>query len=177
MNTPHTPMRSNSTIQRWLAVSALALAIPFAQAQAAPSVGDVTSVNSTRPAAERPGPRHVRHPEHGPMRMLEKLNLSAEQKAQVKTILDKERDRMKDGHEARRAQRDQMKALVQAERFDRDRAAQLIQQEQGRELQDRLAMLQTRHDIYTLLTPEQRSKLQELETRHEREPRGPRHPD
>ncbi|MCQ8895301.1 Spy/CpxP family protein refolding chaperone [Limnobacter humi] len=155
-------------VYRWLAASAFALALPWGAAQAAtPNAGDATAAPPP-PHEMRGGPGHgPERREHGPMAMLKKLNLTPEQDTQVKQILDKQHARMEGRREAHKAHHAEMRALVESDTFDQAKATRLIQQQQQQELNDRLAMLQTQHDIYKVLTPEQRSKLKALEERRE----------
>ncbi|HEY1059210.1 MAG TPA: Spy/CpxP family protein refolding chaperone [Limnobacter sp.] len=154
-------------VYRWLAASAFALALPLGAAQAAmPAAGDATAAPPPPPHEMRGGHGMERH-EHGPMALLKKLNLTPDQNAKVKQILDKQRASMDGKREAHKAHRDEMRALVESDTFDQAKATQLIQQQQQQELNDRLSMLQTQHDIYMVLTPDQRTKLKALEDRRE----------
>ena len=58
----------------------------------------------------------------------------------------------------RRAHRDDMKSIVEQDIFDAAKAERLIAQQQEQERATKLAMLRSQHEIYKVLTPEQREK-------------------
>lgn len=144
---------SRHTIHKMIAITAMAMSIPLA-AQAMPDQ-----------AHGQHGDHHTEH--HGKMHhhgmgMLKQLDLTEEQKTQVKAILDKQRGTMKNAMSERRTHREEVRTLVEAPEFDRAKAAALIKKQQARELDAKLDMLQTQHDIYKVLTPEQREKARTL---------------
>ena len=65
---------------------------------------------------------------------------------------------MKAAMKDRRAHRDEMKSLVEQDTFDATKAERLIKQQQDQEREAKLAMLRSQHEIYKVLTPEQREK-------------------
>lgn len=65
---------------------------------------------------------------------------------------------MKAAMKDRRAHRDEMKSLVEQDTFDASKAERLIKQQQDQERDAKLAMLRSQHEIYKVLTPEQREK-------------------
>jgi periplasmic protein CpxP/Spy len=89
---------------------------------------------------------------------LKQLDLTEAQQAQVKEIMSKQRTEMKAAMSERRAHRDEMKSIVEQDTFDSAKAEQLIAKQQEKERAAKLGMLRTQHEIYKVLTPEQREK-------------------
>lgn len=138
---------SKLTIQKMIAVSAMALAIPMSAHAGHHDEGGKKSHSEMR-----------HHHKHGGMGMLKQLDLTAEQQAQVEQIMQKQRTEMKAAMKDRRAHRDEMKSLVEQDTFDASKAERLIKQHQDQERDAKLAMLRSQHEIYKVLTPEQREK-------------------
>lgn len=65
---------------------------------------------------------------------------------------------MKAAMKERRAHREEMKSIVEQDTFDAAKAERLIAQQQEQERAIKLSMLRTQHEIYKVLTPEQREK-------------------
>ncbi|HEX4879999.1 MAG TPA: Spy/CpxP family protein refolding chaperone [Limnobacter sp.] len=104
--------------------------------------------------------RYHRH-EYG-MGILKQLDLSDTQKTQIKAIMDQQRSNMRGHIGERRAHREEMRNLVESANFDRSKAAALIVEQQEKEREMKLAMLQAQHEIYKVLSPEQREKARIL---------------
>lgn len=153
------------TLKRILTISAMAMAIPVGAYAA-------TTPSTTTPKDESlVNKRSMHHEgmdshEYG-MKMFDELNLSEAQKKQVQQIVDGQKQQMKSHWEESRAQRTQLDALVESETFDKAKADALIQQHQTKERAARLSMLESRHQIYKILTPEQREKARQLRAKHE----------
>lgn len=139
---------SKFSIQKMLAITAIAMAIPMS-AQANPQ-GEGSD------AFPHAGHEHHRH--HGGMGFLKQLDLTPAQESQVKAIMAKQKNEMRAAMDERRAHKADMKALVEQEVFDEPKAARLIEDQQARERASRLSMLRSQHEIYKVLTPEQRAK-------------------
>lgn len=141
---------SRLNIQKMIAITAMAMAIPMG-AQAGQHGGD-----DKKPHSEM---RHHQHGEqHGGMRMLKKLDLTEAQQAKIDQIMKQQKETMKAAMADRRAQREDMKSLVEQDNFDAAKAERLIAQQQDRERASKLGMLRTQHEIFKVLTPEQREK-------------------
>lgn len=138
---------SKLTIQKMIAVSAMALAIPMSAYAGHHDEGGKKSPSEMS-----------HHHKHAGMGMLKQLDLTAEQQAQVEQIMQKQRTEMKAAMKDRRAHRDEMKSLVEQDTFDASKAERLIKQQQDQERKAKLAMLRSQHEIYKVLTPEQREK-------------------
>ncbi|RUR15060.1 periplasmic heavy metal sensor [Legionella sp. km535] len=95
------------------------------------------------------------------------LNLTQEQKAKIKAIRVQARTQLKTSHKQLKVIRDQIDALIKAEKIDEAKLDQLISQRS--KIKD--AMLKThilmRHQIYSLLTPQQKQHYQEIKSAHE----------
>lgn len=65
---------------------------------------------------------------------------------------------MKTAMSDRRAHREEMKSLVENDTFDAAKAERLIAEQQDQERAMKMSMLRTQHEIYKVLTPEQREK-------------------
>lgn len=156
---------SKLTIQKMIAVTAMAMALPMGAHAASHDAAD------KKPHSEM---RH--HHRHGDMAMLKKLDLTDAQQAQVKQIMQKQKANMKDAMGERRAQREEIRLLVEQDTFDSAKAERLISQQQDKERAAKLEMLKTRHEIYKVLTPEQREKAKVIRAEH-REKMKERHKD
>lgn len=93
-----------------------------------------------------------------PMRMLERLNLSDDQRSQIQTLRETNQSEMKAGREAIRAAHAELRTLMQGEASESDlRTAhakvQDLMQKQGNERFEQMLK------IRAILTPEQRKEL------------------
>ncbi|VWX34388.1 conserved exported hypothetical protein [Limnobacter sp. 130] len=136
---------SKLTVQKMIAVTAMAMAIPMSAYAGHHDEGGKKQHSEMR-----------HHHKHGGM--LKQLDLTAEQQAQVDQIVQKQRTEMKAAMKDRRAHRDEMKSIVEQDTFDAAKAERLIAQQQEQERATKLSMLRTQHEIYKVLTPEQREK-------------------
>lgn len=134
-------------LQKIIAVTAMAMAIPMSANAGHHAEG------GTKQHSEM---RH--HHKHGGMGMLKKLDLTEAQQAQVQEIMQTQRGEMKTAMKDRRAHREEMKSLVEQDTFNAAKAEQLIAKQQEQERVAKLAMLRSQHEIYKVLTPEQREK-------------------
>ena len=91
-------------------------------------------------------------------KMLASLDLTDSQKAQIKALLEQQREK----HQASKptaGMRQQVQQLVSADSFDEVAARSLLEQQQQKDIERRLERLKLQHEIRQLLTPEQRQKL------------------
>lgn len=114
-----------------------------------------------------------------PERMLAAAGASAEQKAQVRKILDAAREDLRQQREGQRELHQQMMALMTAPQLDAAAAEALRQKLQAGHDAASKRMLQAMLDASAVLTPEQRQKLaermkqrREMMERHQRERRA-----
>lgn len=165
----HTP----HIIRRFLATSALALALPFAaQAQQASE-----PANDKRPPMGRHhGSHHGHHRDHGgkqhdPMRMLRGLKLSQAQQDQVKALFDAGREAHRKQSEEMHAAREALRQLAMSDRYSTERASELSREIAQKESALLLARAETGNKIQKILTPEQRQQLQERLKQRKSEPK------
>jgi periplasmic protein CpxP/Spy len=139
------------------------------------------SATSTVMAASEAGPndgqrggyeRHGWHREGGLSRMFERLDLTQEQRDKVSQIMDEgkaaRQEKMKALWENRKALHEQ----AMAETYDAQRVQELADQ-QGK-LRAELTVMRTEtfHNIYGVLTPEQKQKLVEMKAQRKGQHRG-----
>jgi len=99
---------------------------------------------------------------HGPMHMLAKLDLSAQQKQQVKDIFKAEKPNMQANHEARMALMKQMHTVVSQAAFN-EQKAEIVASKMGALAKEAaLQKAKTGSKIYAILTPEQQAKFNQL---------------
>lgn len=138
---------SRLNIQKMIAVTAMAMAIPMS-----------AYAGHHEEGGKKQHSEMSHHHKHGGMGFLKQLDLTEAQQAQVKEIMSKQRSEMKAAMSERRAHRDEMKSIVEQDTFDSAKAEQLIAKQQEKERAAKLGMLRTQHEIYKVLTPEQREK-------------------
>jgi protein CpxP len=131
-------------------------------------VGSITMVFAQTEKGNEKVKTEGRRPDGPPMRgfnprMFEELNLTDEQKTQIKTLHENARtaseqyfEKLKGGHE-------QIKAIVQAQTFNEEQARQILNAKAQAETELEIIHLRTESGIYNLLTAEQKTKLAELE--------------
>lgn len=123
------------------------------------------------PAFAGGGRGHRRGPGFG-LKLLEKVDATAEQRAQIEALKDEMRQELAPVREAMQAKREEMRALWSAETPDRD--AILAKHAEMDEVRSalRARRVEFRLAVQQILTPEQRARLAEL--RPERGHRGGR---
>ena len=89
------------------------------------------------------------------------LDLTVDQQTQIKSIIDELRVDKKAFKSERKANREAFRALVEAENFDEEQAKALMADIKAERSEKMLALLKSRHQIWLLLTVEQREKLAE----------------
>lgn len=104
----------------------------------------------------------------------QQLDLSEEQKLQLQALRREHRLQVGD-RAGQREQQQQLQQLVQADTFDATAARLLLEQSQQQQLDRQLAKLEFRHQLWQLLTPEQREQLQQQRSEAKPRQRGGRH--
>lgn len=96
------------------------------------------------------------------------LDLSDEQKQEMQTIMSSSKGKNKNRlNETERATRQaEMQALMYAETFDEEKAKALINKKQTRHSEKKLTMLKAKHQMFQLLTDEQKVQYSELKMQH-----------
>lgn len=154
--------RISPAILRFLATSAIALAVPVsALAQA---------------SAPAPEPR-VREGAPIVMHMLRGLDLTENQRTQIKALADSQREPMRAGMQKVREARRALRELAMSDKYDA--AAASAKAEEMARADAELARLSTENmqKIFALLTPEQKARLKaRMAQRDQHPPKGPHHP-
>jgi protein CpxP len=167
--------RFKTTVAAGIAVMALGIAAPMLVAQDAQQRGPGPGFGGPPPGG-RGGPG-MRGP-GGPMMMglgpgMRQLDLSDDQKAQLKSIAESHRDEFRAAGEKARAAHDGMQALVDADAIDeaaiRAKSAEIA----TAEADVMILNAKLRKESLQVLTPEQLAKLKELQAQHQG-PRGRR---
>lgn len=91
-------------------------------------------------------------------KMLAGVELTSAQQQQLRQLLQ-EHKASKSDLERGATDRGALRQLVQAEYFDEQAVTELLQLQQPQRLTQRVAQLKLRHQVYQLLTPEQRQQL------------------
>jgi protein CpxP len=94
------------------------------------------------------------------------LNLTEDQKTQMKAILEKERPTMKPLHQQERQIEQQLRQYVEGT-FDAAKVQALATQKAQVEIQLTVAETRIHNQMYQLLTPDQQSQLKQMEANHE----------
>lgn len=108
--------------------------------------------------SKRPMMKHCQ-PQDGERFIMRQLNLSPEQRDQIRSIHQQERDQMRAEMQALRAEEDK---LVLSKDFDQKQAMTLAKKMSDERIEHRAQMLETKHKVLNVLTPEQKAKWAEL---------------
>lgn len=122
------------------------------------------------------GPMH--HEMHGGMHgqmmggpefgmFLHQLNLTDDQKAQVKQIFQGEKSNMKSMHQQEGQLHIQMMKLIASDKFDQKAAAALAAQESQVHMQMEVEHAKIGSQIYQLLSSDQKAKVADMISKHE----------
>ncbi|WP_137674794.1 Spy/CpxP family protein refolding chaperone [Agarivorans sp. Toyoura001] len=101
---------------------------------------------------------------HPAMKMMKKLDLTDEQKVQVKDIMQQYKPQGGD-KEQHQAMHEQRMAIITSATFDESAAQALIDIQQAKHQTRMLNMLQAQQEIYQVLTPEQQQKYIEMSSK------------
>ncbi|MEH6530261.1 MAG: CpxP family protein [Photobacterium frigidiphilum] len=100
-------------------------------------------------------------------KVFSQLDLTDAQKEQMKSMREVNRDEMKskrlEKHAEMKANHDKMQELVLASNFDENAVRDLAQQMSTAQVERRVAMLEKRHEMLNILTPEQKTQYQTLQ--------------
>lgn len=99
---------------------------------------------------------------------MQQLDLTADQQAKLKEMRGANRDQMKNEFKGQKqaqmqAHHAKVQALVLADNFDEAAANELAKEMVDQQVSHRVKMLEKRHDMLSVLTPEQKVKFQELQ--------------
>jgi len=107
------------------------------------------------------GPRHGGSHQMFGMKMFKGLDLTDAQKAQLETMLAEHRASApaKALPAALQAEQQQLQTLLQAEQFDEAAVRLLLEKQQGNRLEHEIERLKFQHQLMSVLTAEQKTKL------------------
>ena len=138
-----------------------ALAVATGSVMARSQTADTTAPTPP-PAHEHAYGMH----EHGMAFMAKKLNLTDEQKSQMKAIMEKERPTMKPLMQQQHQIELQLRQYVEGN-FDEAKVQALAAQKAQIQAQLTVAETRVHNQMYALLTPDQQSQMKEMQARHE----------
>ena len=101
------------------------------------------------------------------------LNLSQEQKEKLQAIEAAHQEAMTKNFGQMRTNKNEERALVEAPTFDERKAEKLAAQDVKIMEANILATLRFRHEVYQILTPEQRTKFNDMRAQHMKNRRPP----
>jgi protein CpxP len=99
--------------------------------------------------------------------MLKQLNLTSDQHSQVKAVWEKEKPAMEPLMQQMRQNHDAMKALEASGPFDESKTRALATQNSQTMVDLQVEHARIKSEIMQILTPEQKTKLAQLEANHE----------
>ena len=148
-------MKTNANLTRFLAISALALALPLS------AMADGRDRNRCERGDDKRPPMEMRH--KGGMPNLRGIDLSAEQISALSKLRDEQRKAFMEKGQAMRDQQDALRKLTMSDAYTKEAAANLI--DKISVAQTEMATLRAEQDnqLYKILTPEQRTKMQQNE--------------
>jgi protein CpxP len=129
-------------------------------------VGTVVAKSQTAEDVPPPPPMHGHEFGMGAGFFAKQLNLTDDQKSQMKAVFEKERPTLKPLHEQERQLDQQLHAYAEGA-FSAEKVQALAAQKA--QIQSQLTVAETRihNEMYQLLTPEQQSQLKQLEADRE----------
>jgi len=166
-------MKSIRNLLTTTLLAAGALLTAASSVSVASAADDTTTAPPPPPGAQEP---HGWHHHGGPWHLLSKLNLSADQKAQVKTIMTAARPQMESLHQQMRAN---MLKLQQTAPTDPNYAtitSQVSQAHGSLQAQMLTQHAEIRSQVFKVLTPAQQAQLSTLEAQMQAHKHGPRGP-
>jgi len=174
--------RFKTTVAAGIAVMALATAAPILVASAGKATAGKQDTQQRRPGPGFGGPPPggrggpgMRGP-GGPMGLgpgFGQLDLSDDQKAQIKSIAESHRDEFRAAGEKARAAHEGMQALVEADTIDENAIRAKSAEIANAEAEVMILNAKARKEAMQVLTSEQLAKLKELQAQHQG-PRGRR---
>lgn len=116
----------------------------------------------TMSMAATAGPNHHGNKGHQKVHLYKKLELTDEQKAQVKAGKEQRRAQMKQTKEQMRALKKEMNQLMQAQVLDRNQLRTLLQRQANLKLEKMSQKHAAAQEFNAILTEKQRAKLKEM---------------
>lgn len=154
-----TLLKLSTPALRFLAASAIALGL-------VPLSANAQSARDSAPHYQRAVDAAI--PPH-----FKALNLSKEQEEKLQAIEATHQELMRKNMDKLRANRVAEREIVEAPSFNEKKAEKLSAQDAEIMRENNLATLRFRHEIYQILTPEQRTKLSDMRKQHQPMRRSP----
>lgn len=129
-------------------------------------MGSLVAHSQTTDAAPAPPMHGHGHGMHRMGFLSQKLNLTDDQKTQMKAIMDKEHPAMKALHAQERQVDRQLRQYVEGS-FDEAKVQALAQQKAQIQVQLTVAETRIHNQMYQLLTPDQQSQLKQMQAKRE----------
>ena len=131
-------------------------------------LGSTIAKSQTTEAAPPPPPMHGEWGMHGHRMAFfaKQLNLTDEQKTQMKAVMQKEHPALKPLFEQQRQIEEQLRQYVEGT-FDQAKVQALATQKAQIDAQLTVQETRIHNELYQLLTPEQQAKLKDIEAQHE----------
>ena len=143
----------------WFFFNSIAIGAP---GSATPAVADTGKAGpKDESAAEGHCGKHWKH-HHGHHHLWKKLHLTDAQKTQIHTIISEERAKMKPLFQQLKAGRDELKALRKSGTFDEAKVRSIAKGQADTIIELIVTKERIKSKVYAVLTPEQRTKAQEL---------------
>lgn len=154
-------MKKQATGIAMAVLTAVGLTLFAGQVSACPRHGELSDTEMSAPRFERGPGAGMRHGEPM-MRALRQLELSPEKERQIDVLLQATRSEVRDLGREMAEDRKTLRELALADPYDAKQVQELAER-QGRNLTYMLARkTETRHQVLALLTPEQRTQLDEM---------------
>jgi periplasmic protein CpxP/Spy len=167
-------MKSNRNLLTATLLVAGALVASAAGVSVASAADDTTTTTAPPPAGHGP---HGWHHHGGPMHLLSKLNLSADQKAQVKTIMTAARPQMESLHQQMHANMLKLQQTAPTDPNYTTITSQVSQAHGSLQAQMLTQHAEIRAEVFKVLTPAQQTQLTTLEAQMQAHKHGPRGPN
>jgi len=146
----------------WFFFNSIAIGAP---GSTTPAVADTGKTGpQEEAAAEGPCGKHWKHHghRHGHHHLWKRLHLTDAQKTQIHTIISEERAKMKPLFQQLKAGRDELKALRKSGTFDEAKVRSIAKGQADTIIELIVTKERIKSKVYAVLTPEQRTKAQEL---------------
>jgi protein CpxP len=164
-------MKSNRNLLTATLLAAGALLTAASSVSVATAADDTTP--PTAPAAGAPGP-HGWHHRGGPWHLLSKLNLTADQKTQVKAIMTAARPQMESLHQQMHANMLKLQQTAPTDSNYTSITSQVSQTHGSLQAQMLTQHAEIRAQVFKVLTPAQQTQLTALEAQMQAHKHGPR---
>jgi protein CpxP len=165
-------MKSNRNLLTATLLAAGALVAAASSVSVASAADDTTTTTAPAPPAGGHGP-HGWHHHGGPWHMLSKLNLTAEQKTQVKSIMTAARPQMESLHQQMHANMLKLQQTAPTDPNYTTVTSQVSQTHGSLQAQMLTQHAEIRAQVFKVLTPAQQTQLTALEAQMQAHRHGP----